>query len=228
MKFFPNHLVRRPRAVAHGFTLVEMLIAVTVFSLVILATVAMQIFAMRMYTLAATKVTATEEARNTMNDIRDKVREARLLYVGDYTPASGNPVFDFHAMTNGALQEGNALMIYPSTATNSFTLAYLRPPNGSSFSSVTPASTNSLIVVIFTNGVLEASNDVADYITNQIVFDSENFEGSILSSNQNNNLIHMTLNFSQWEYPVAAIGTNDFNAYDYYQLNTVMSRRDGD
>jgi len=50
----------------------------------------------------------------------------------------------------------------------------------------------------------------------------------MLSSNQNNYVIHLTLNFSQWEYPIAYIGSNSFNAYDYYQLNTVMTRRDTD
>lgn len=229
MKIFPDKLIRNVRAAARGFTLVEMMVAVTVFSLVILATIAMQIYASRVYTLAATRLSATEEARAAMNDIRDRVRNSRLVYVGEYTAATGNPVLDFSAMTNGDPQQGNALMIYPSTTTNYFTLVYLQPGNGSnSWASTSPGNVNSLIMLIYTNGALQVSNDVADYVTNQIIFDAENFEGSVLSSNQNNYLIHMTLSFSQWEYPIAYIGSNSFNAYDYYQLNTVMTRRDTD
>lgn len=228
MTLVSKKLIRQTRAAAGAFTLPEMLVAVTVFSLVVLATIAVQVYAMRVYTLAATKLTATEDARNAMNDLRDQVRDSRLVYVGEYTSQTGNPLLDFTPMTNGFLQEGNALMIYPTTTTNSFTLAYLQPGHGISFSTGTPVSTNSLIILTYTNGGLEISNDVADFITNQIVFDAENFEGVILSNNENNCLIHMTLNFSQWEYPIAIIGTNDFNAYDYYQLNTVMTRRDFD
>jgi prepilin-type N-terminal cleavage/methylation domain-containing protein len=232
MKLFSNHFVGRSPAAA-AFTLVEMMVAVAVFSLVILMTVAMQVYAMRVYTLAATKLTATEEARATMNDIRDQVRASRLVYVGNYTNVSGVPPIDFVPISNGNPQQGNALMIYPNTTTNNFTLVYLQVDNGSSIGSSVnggniPAGTNSLILLTFTNGTMEISNDIADYITNQIVFDSENFMGSVLSTNQNNYLIHLTLNFSQWEYPIAVIGSNDFNAYDYYQLNTVMTRRDMD
>lgn len=232
MRFLPKMIVE-PRARARGFTLVEMMVAVAVFSLVVIVTVALQVYAMRVYTLAATKLTATAGARAAMNSIRDQVRESRLVYVGDYAYSTGNPPIDFTPMTNGDLQEGNALMIYPTTATNSFTLVYLqagyKPNNFSAFSSNgSPIGTNSLLLITYTNGGLAYSNDLADYITNQIVFDAENFEGQVLSTNENNGVIHMTLNFSQWEYPIAYIGTNDFNAYDYYQLNTVMTRRDMD
>jgi hypothetical protein len=210
-----------------------MMVAIAVFSLVVLVTVAMQIYAARVYTLAATKLTAASDARIAMNDIRDKVRGARLVYVGNYVYNTGNPPQDFSPMTNGDYQQGNALMIYPTTATNAFTLVYLQPGyktnNFTAFAANgAPLGTNSLLMVTYTNGGLEISNDVADFITNQIVFDAENFEGAILSSNQNNYIIHMTLNFAQWEYPIAYIGSNSFNAYDYYQLNTVMSRRDTD
>lgn len=233
MKIFSNRFVPAPRKAFNAFTLVEMMVAISVFSLVVLATVAMQIYAMRVYTLAATKLTATADARQAMNDIRDQVREARLVYVGNYVYNTGVPPIDFSPITNGAPQQGNALMIYPTTTTNSFTLVYLEPGyksnNFTSFSSSgAPLGTNSLLMLIYTNGGLYVSNDVADFITNQIVFDAENFEGQMLSTNENNYLIHMTLNFSQWEYPIAYIGSNDFNAYDYYQLNSVMTRRDLD
>lgn len=233
MKFFSNNFAGLTRKFARGFTLVEMMVAIAVFSLVVLVTVAMQVYAARVYTLAATKLTAAGDARMAMNDVRDQVRGARLVYVGNYVYNTGNPPIDFAPMTNGDLQQGNALMIYPGTSTNSFTLVYLDPGyktnNFTAFAANgAPLGTNSLLMLVYTNGGLEVSNDVADFITNQIVFDAENFEGAILSSNQNNYIIHMTLNFAQWEYPIAFIGSNSFNAYDYYQLNTVMSRRDTD
>jgi prepilin-type N-terminal cleavage/methylation domain-containing protein len=227
-----HSLVCRPRTATRGFTLVEMVIATTVFTIVILATVAMQIYAMRVYSLAATKMIATTDARVTMNDIRDRVREARIVSVGNYSPLGDYPSVDFSAVTNGGMQEGNALIIYPTTATNAFALIYLAAGNGTTTNFATQDSnghvinTNSLILLVYTNSTMSVSNNIASFITNQIVFDAENFEGAILSSNENNSLVHMALDFSQFEYPISMTGTNRF--YDYYQLNTVMTRRDMD
>ena len=125
------------RLAARGLTFVEMIIALTIFTVVILATVAIQIYASRVYTLAATTLNVAQQARATMNSVRDKVREARLVYVGNYAWATGNPNVDFNVVTNGTAQEGNALMIYPTTATNSFSLIYLSSGNSSGFSTLT-------------------------------------------------------------------------------------------
>lgn len=205
-----------------GFTLVEMVIAITVFALVVLATVAVQIYAMRVYTLAAAKLNASEQSRVAMNDIRDTIREARVVYVGTFATNDLNPVIGFAPVTNGVSQVGNALMIYPATDdTNDFTLAYV----GSS-PALNPPSANSFYVLVYTNGEMVMSNDVADYVTNQMAFDAENFEGTILVDNQNNYLIRMTLDFAQSEFPLSS-GVNHY-ATNYYQINTVVTRRDTD
>ncbi|HTR40535.1 MAG TPA: prepilin-type N-terminal cleavage/methylation domain-containing protein [Pseudomonadales bacterium] len=233
MKILSRNFIRLWRRALRGFTMVEMLVAVTVFSLVILATIAVQIYASRIYGLTATTLNATEQARVTMNSIRDKVREARVVYVGNYRPASGGtPLAHFSTVTNGFPQQGNALAIFPtSTDTNTFSLVYLQAP-GSGFTAMSvnsvAVSSNALILLTYTNGTMAVSNDVADFITNQVVFDAENFMGTILTNNQNNYLIRMKLNFSQYAAPIASVGNNHYNAYDYYQLNTVVTRRDSD
>src|ERR1700742_5088056 len=104
MKPFSHRLVRPVLLAARGFTLVEMVVAITVFSIVILATVAMQIYAVRVYSMAATKMIATQAARVTMNDIRDRVRESRVVYVGNYSPQGNYPTVDFSAPANGNMQ----------------------------------------------------------------------------------------------------------------------------
>jgi Tfp pilus assembly protein PilV len=226
MKLLLPHFNPPPRLAARGLTFVEMIIALTIFTVVILATIAIQIYASRVYTLAATTLNVAQQARATMNNVRDKVREARLVYVGNYTWVTGNPNVDFNVVTNGTAQQGNALMIYPTTATNSFSLIYLSSGNSSGFSTLTvndvAVNTNYLVQLTYTNGTMELSNNIANFITNQVVFDAENFEGVILSTNQNNYLIHMRLCFAQSGFPMSAIGTN------YYQINTMITRRDTD
>jgi hypothetical protein len=66
------------------------------------------------------------------------------------------------------------------------------------------------------------------YITNTIIFDAENFQGYIATNYtalDNREGIHVTLQFSQWEYPIAYIGGTTFNAFDFYQLRTRVFRR---
>lgn len=69
------------------------------------------------------------------------------------------------------------------------------------------------------------SNVVANYITNQNIFFAEDYMANVLTNNQDNRVIQMTMYFSQWEYPIAIIGSNDINAYDYYRLQTRATRR---
>ena len=68
--------------------------------------VGLQIFGMRVYTLAATKLTATEDARKTLNVLRGQIRSAKLVYVGTYANGA------FSRIADGLPQTGNALEIY--------------------------------------------------------------------------------------------------------------------
>jgi Tfp pilus assembly protein PilW len=231
MKLLSNQPVSSRAAVARGLTIVEMMISVTVFALLILATISLQIYASRVYTLAATKLSATTTARTALNEIRDEIRSGQTVYVGNYFLSTGNPVLDFTPIADGSLQEGNAVMIYPATSnTNTFTLLFLQPGNGTtnfvtSNSSGQVINTNYLILETYTNGSIEASNSVASYITNSVVFMAQDYENNILTNNVNNRIIQVQMFFSQWEYPIAYIGSNEFNAYNYYRVQTRITRR---
>lgn len=70
------------------------------------------------------------------------------------------------------------------------------------------------------------TNIIGTYITNQAVFTATDYTGTnIMTNNVNNRVIQITLYFSQWEYPIAVIGSNDINAYEYYRLQTRVTRR---
>jgi prepilin-type N-terminal cleavage/methylation domain-containing protein len=227
MKALINNRLQPSEKPAHGFTLVEMMVALSVFTLVILATVATQIYTARVYTLAATKLSATTSARMALNDIRDKIRQGQTVNVGNYIWTGNDPAAtNFTPISDGNYQQGNAIIIYPSSAnTNTFTLMFLQPGSGTNFALGTPASTNYLVMEIYTNGILQQSNDLADFITNQIVFTAQDYENNVLTNNVNNRVFQVQLFFSQWEFPIAFIGTNGFNAYDYYRLQTRITRR---
>jgi len=216
MKLFKTIRNRLRRRSVHGVTLTEMMITAGIFLYIFTGTwLAIQIFGLRVYTLAATKLMATTSGRQALNQIRDQIRGGKLVYVGTCSNTIGT---SFQLITNG-LQQGNALIVYPTTNLTYYSVFYLD----------TSTSTNRLIQFhVNTNGATIYTNTLAKYLTNQIVFDMEDWQTNIASSEaslDNRLLIRVTMQFSQWEYPVAFIGTNALNAYDYYQLRTRIFRR---
>lgn len=191
-----------------AFTLVETLIVVGIFSLLIAGMVAAQIYGMRVYTLVATKLVATASARQVMNQLRDQIREANSVYIGNCSSGWAT----YTDVTNGN-QQGNALEIYPTTNSTPYLICYL---------TTTAGTTNQLMLY---NSDLGTVQQLANYITNKVVFDAEDMYGNILTNYQNNRVIRTTLQFSQWEYPIAHMGGTNFDAYNFYQLRTCATRR---
>ncbi len=192
-----------------GFTLTEIMVAMAIFSLVIIAMVSVQLFGMRVYTLAATKVIATTGARETLNAMRDRIRSANIVMVGIYNPANAA---GFVQITNGLPQIGNALEIQYTNGASTNSFVFYKDPSN---------PTN--IVCSLINGTTDI---LAKYVTNYYCFQAEDYQGNVLTNYDNNPVIRVTMQFSQWEYPVAVIGGNAANAYDYYQLRTRVARRE--
>jgi type II secretory pathway pseudopilin PulG len=202
-------LPARRKAVA-GFTLVETMIALTIFIVVIGGMVAVQIFGLRVYTLAATKLMATTAGRETLNAMRDQIRASQQTYVGTFS----NGVFTQAV----GLQIGNALQLFTTTntASTNFLVFYQDP------------STNA--VFCFSNANPANKWVLAQYMTNYYCFDAEDYRfymypTNILTNYMNNPVIGVTMSFSQWEYPIGYIGGQAANAYDYYYLRTHITRR---
>jgi hypothetical protein len=216
MKLFKNIQNRARRRNVRGFTLAEMVITVGVFLFIFTGVmVAVQIFGLRIYTLAATKLVATAGGRKALNQIRDQIREGKMVSVGNCSSPSYSS-FALIGTTNS--QQGNALIIYPTTNTAWYSIYYLD----------TSTTTNRLIQFNVSNSVTTYTNTLAKYLTNNIVFDARDWQNNIVTNYQsldNRLLIEVTMQFSQWEYPIAYVGTNGLNAYDYYQLRTRVFRR---
>ena len=214
MKLFPNNQISPRTKNISAFTLVEMMMSVWIYLFIFIGVmVAIQIFALRVYTLAATKLSATTGGRETLNQIRDTIREAKTLQVGNCTTAGAT---SFSAVSANNAAQGNALEIFPTTNSLPYTIFYLD----------TSTPTNYLDEYIVTSTGTNLTQ-LASYITNTIVFDAEDFRGNVVTNNPKNNQVYgMTLQFYQWEYPIAFVGTNNgLNEYDYYQLRTKVSRR---
>ena len=194
-------LVIRLRA-APAFTLPEILVAMAVFSLVVVAIVSIQLYGMRMYRISETKLAATAIGRRALNQIRNDIRTAKILEVGNAGETG------FTNIADNLPQIGNALQVYPTTNRNNYVRYYLDPDDKSlrQFDSV--------------SGEVQV---MANYVTNQLVFQAEDYQGNILTNDQNNRVIRVMMELYQWEYPVASAGMGGL--YDYYRLQTRVTRR---
>jgi Tfp pilus assembly protein PilW len=229
MKLFSNLSPARRQQTRSAFTLLEMMFSVGIYTILLIGVlVAVQIFALRVYTLAATKLTATQGARQALNMIRDDIRQGKYVQVGN-TDNSGN--FTPYLGTNLAV--GNAIQIYSQTNSSGiyWTNPYVPPydifylqtnsPNG--------VSSNNLIWISVTtnSAATNYTKNLCTYITNMDVFATMDCWGNIASNRIDNNWIYtVKFQFYQWEYPIAVISSNGgANAYDYYQLRTRVCRR---
>jgi type II secretory pathway pseudopilin PulG len=202
------------RARVSGFTMVEMCVVMALFSFLMIAIVAIQFFAAHVYTLAATKLTATASGRKVMNDIRDQVRGADDVEVGIYDPV-GNT---FANIPIGTPQIGNAIVIYtnnPNGQNTNYAIIYFVNTLASNVCSVQSISNNVQTSTL--------ANNIIVWITNYYAFDAEDCSNNILTTYENNRLIHVKFQFSQWEYPLAGVGGGAM--YDYYQLQTRVAPR---
>ena len=218
MKYSPD-ICRARRA---GFTLPEILIAMTIFTVLIGAVVALQLFGVRIYQFAATKLTATRDARNSMNFIREQIREAKSIYIGSFSGtfsgATGTGTFTQIVSTN---QVGSALLLFTTSAETYGSIFYQDAVNTNLCSVLITNATTSTSGV--TTGTINNLITNALFVTNKYVFQAEDYQGNILQNNQNDRIIHVTLQFSELEYPVAGIGPGAM--YDYYELHTRAVRR---
>jgi len=214
MKFHSN--IHRARVA--GFTLVEIYIVSAILVILVLAITATQFFAARVYTLSATKLTSTAVGRKAMNDLRDAIRSAVGVQVGTYNPTANT----YSIISNGLPQIGNALVIYPNVPTNN---------SGNSLNSGTiyfmNQQSSNICTVSYINNVVQTAtltNNVIVYLTNYYAFDAEDAFTNVLTTYSKSRVIHIKLQFCQWEFPLAGVaGQNAL--YDYYQLQTRATMR---
>ena len=194
--------------------MVEMMVTVAIFAFVVLAVISLQLITMRVYTLGATMLSATTSGRQTMNALRDKIRSAKSVYVGTFNPTNNA---SFIQVANGLPQTGNALeIVYTNNAGTNFEIFY----QNASLTNISDFSNN--VATAFNN---TTATVLANYVTNYYCFYAEDYQGNLLTNYNNNPVIHVVMQFYQWEYPIGIIGGNGANAYNSYVLNARVSRR---
>lgn len=179
-----------------GFTLPELLISITVFSLLVIGIVFANIYGLSMFRITETTLNATDEARKTIGKMANEIRTCNTAWVGNVK----NGVFV--AQLDGEIQQGTGLLIRPTTNSTQYVIYFVNPSD-QTFRRTTSTPGSATVV--------------AESVTNSVVFSAQDHLGQVLTNNQNNRVIHVNLEFYQPK--------RHLQIADYYKLETSVTRR---
>jgi prepilin-type N-terminal cleavage/methylation domain-containing protein len=179
---------------AAGFTLIEMMTASVVFCMVMMALVYTQIFGLRQDQLAQSKLGASDSSRRGFNQLSLDVRSAKIWSVGNGSSSS------YTALTNGAVQQGNALQLSLTTDTNIYIRYYFETASGR----------------LYRKRTGQSPSLICKDLTNTMYFEAEDHRGVVQTDLSHKGVIHVMLQFAQFQYPQTVVGTGYL--YDFYKM----------
>src|SRR4051812_8540867 len=188
-----------------GFTLPETQITLAILVVVIGGMTVTYLFGMRLFEIVRPKLDATDQARALVGKLNYEVKSATQIKIG-----TGSLTSFTEAAVNSP-QSGNAIQIQPESDTNYFVRYFWN------------ASDQTLRRLVSQNKTNSSISTIATSVTNQVIFSAMDYLGNVLTNNQNNRVISMTLQFYQKEYPAGKRASG--NASDFYQVQTRITRR---
>lgn len=156
-----------------GFTLTEIMIATAVFTMIMSAVVAMNIFAARS-TSGVARMLELGTKSNVLNLLCNDVKNAQSAAIQNYSGST------FSSISYGSAQQGNALKVVVPSGTNTATIYYYVDANGDMWR-WDKTSTN-----------YTAKRYLTD-ITNTVVFSSEDYSGAVVSNSIARTLIDINV-----------------------------------
>ena len=201
---FHFRTLRRARA---GFTLIEAMFVSAITVVVVGGALSAHFLGLRESQLLESKAGANDTARRSIGLLLHDIRAAKGFGIGTMSGTN------FILITNGILQ-GNGLQLYSAiistnqTVNTNQTIVYY-------FDSSQAASGNGLLWRLPSSTgvpVVTVSN-----LINTLYFTSEDYLGNTQSVRTYKGVIHATLQFSQFLYPLTAVGSNGL--FNYYRID---------
>lgn len=125
---------------AGGFTLPELMVAMGIFSLLVVGVIQVHAMGLRMDQLARSKLGASEESRAAIGQMVREIRTAGVVRVGT------GGLTSFQQIAHGRRQAGNALQIQPSKSDPSTFVRYYWDSDDGKLKRTTDGATEALIV----------------------------------------------------------------------------------
>lgn len=193
-------LAPRPSSTA-GMTLVELMVAMSIFALVSIGLLYTHLFCLRQDELVNSKLGASDQSRRGFDLLTRDVRSAKIWEVGNSTGST-----NFSPIALGAAQQGNALRLSYTTNFSDGVLYY--------FDTTDLADDGGkLYRVKQTSG---DTTQLARYLTNALYFRAEDYRGATQTNRTHKGVIKVRMEFAQYQYPLTKVGPGYL--YDYYKI----------
>jgi hypothetical protein len=179
-----------------AFTLVEIMVAMGVFSLAVIGVVYTHLYGLKLDQLVQSKLGASDSSRRGFNLMCADIRSSKMWDIG-----TGNAT-QFTPIANGQAQSGIALKLHRTIDTNSYVIYYF--------------DTNRAELRRRKSGV-SGTTLVADNLTNSMFFRAELPNGLTQSNLTHKGVINCSMEFAQYQYPLTKVGKGYL--YDYYKLS---------
>lgn len=180
---------------SRGLTLVEMMVSMGLFSLVVIGLIYSHMFGMRQDQLVQSKLGASDQSRRGFDLLARDVRSSKYWQIGNGGYSSFTPI------PNGDMQEGNALKVHLTTATNIFIVYYFDTARRELRRRQTGTTTTKLI---------------ASGLTNNMFFRAEDYRGDVQYDLSHKGVVHCWMEFAQYQYPLTKVGPTYY--YNYYKM----------
>lgn len=187
-------------------TLVEMLVSVGVFSMVTMAVMYAFMFGTRLDQLTQSKLGASDQSRRGFDLLVTDVRSAKMTAIGNVVVNGDGSLSSFTEVANGSPQQGTAIKLNLTTDPNTYVCYYFETSAGKLRRMHSGVSGSKVIAQYLTNSTG----------SNTMFFRNELFNGTLRTDQTHKGVVSVTLQFSQYQYPLTRIGAGFY--YDYYQL----------
>jgi type II secretory pathway pseudopilin PulG len=200
-----------PRArAAAAFTLVEMMSAVAIMLFVLATLLAANLIGIRESQYLTAKAGASNSSRMAINQMLSDIRMAKGYSIGNITSGSYT---SFVPITNGTYQ-GSSVQLYPILVSTNDSIDYTKYILYTFDSTFASNHDGVLIRYCSTNAY---TSIVASNLINTLYFKSESFNGTNQYSSTYKSVIHTTLQFCEFTYPLTMVGSNYM--FDYYRID---------
>jgi len=193
-----------------AMTLVEMMVAMALMLVVLGALVAANLIGLRESQFLSAKAGASNTSRIAVNDMLTDIRMAKGYAIGNLSSSSYT---SFAAVTNG-IYRGASLQLYPILVSTNDSIDYSKYILYTFDSTFASNNDGVLIRYVSTNGV---SSIVASNLIAPLQFASESFNGTNQCLATYKSVIHTTLQFCEFSYPLTKVGSNYM--FDYYRID---------
>ena len=184
-----------------AFSLVEVQLSMGILAIVIGGALAAHFFGLRMFYRSRQTLGASQEARVVLGKIREEIRGCNTVIVGRGDHKA------FEEIPDLSVQTGNAVQIFPSTNANNYIIYYRAGDN-----TVRKWDTTSRSLAV-----------LAKNVTNEYIFTAKDYRDIVLTNNENNRVIEISLKFLQG--PADKNASSFGGLHDYYQVSTKATRR---